>query len=94
MALPPFHKARGTSSGEVVREEPGRVTDPGGCRYCNACTRRAGQSVPCALCPNLGGALKQSTNPRQWAHLSCVVWTPEAVIGDTVRQLLTSGRQG
>eukprot|EP00045_Choanoeca_perplexa_P011350 m.120003 g.120003 ORF g.120003 m.120003 type:complete len:927 (-) comp15602_c0_seq17:397-3177(-) len=61
----------------------GIPTIPQGSWYCNACSRREGQSVPCALCPNIGGALKQSTNPRQWAHLSCVVWTPEAVVGDT-----------
>eukprot|EP00730_Choanoeca_flexa_P016781 TRINITY_DN7998_c0_g1_i1.p1 TRINITY_DN7998_c0_g1~~TRINITY_DN7998_c0_g1_i1.p1 ORF type:complete len:1010 (+),score=268.66 TRINITY_DN7998_c0_g1_i1:278-3307(+) len=56
---------------------------PTGSWYCQACVRRPGQTTPCALCPNLGGALKQTTNPRQWAHLSCAIWTPEATIENT-----------
>nr|SZF06441.1 PHD finger protein rhinoceros [Psoroptes ovis] len=32
----------------------------------------------CVLCPNSGGALKPTTKPNKWAHVSCVYWIPEA----------------
>lgn len=41
----------------------------------------------CALCPNLGGALKTVSDakfPNAWAHVSCALWIPECGFGSNV----------
>ena len=39
--------------------------------------------VSCVLCPNEGGAYKQ-TSANKWAHLNCAIWIPECHISNTV----------
>ena len=43
----------------------------------------------CILCPNEGGAFKQTTN-GEWAHLLCAIWVPETrVANDTLMEPIT-----
>lgn len=37
----------------------------------------------CVFCCNVGGALKPTTKPNQWAHVSCAHWIPEAFFVNT-----------
>jgi NuA3 HAT complex component NTO1 len=37
----------------------------------------------CLLCPNEGGAFKQTTTGH-WAHLLCAIWIPELSVGNAI----------
>ncbi|KAI3634671.1 hypothetical protein MIR68_007052 [Amoeboaphelidium protococcarum] len=43
---------------------------------CEKC-RLGEHSAYCALCPNLGGALKQTKKKNVWIHILCAMWIPE-----------------
>ena len=40
------------------------------------------KGVSCALCPVQIGALKQTLDGKQWCHVACAKWVPEASIAD------------
>jgi hypothetical protein len=51
---------------------------PSGEWLCKPCKELGSQkNVSCLLCPNVGGALKPTTCPGKWAHVSCALWIPE-----------------
>ena len=41
------------------------------------------QPQSCILCPNEGGAFKQTVN-GEWAHLLCAIWVPETRVANDV----------
>lgn len=56
---------------------------PEGPWFCNACARpKAAGTASCVLCPRKGGALKPTTTAKQWVHVCCALWVPEAIIED------------
>ena len=46
------------------------------CRPCEL--KEEGAPAPqCCLCPVTGGALKPTTIPGTWCHITCMHWIPE-----------------
>ncbi|KAF9512649.1 hypothetical protein BS47DRAFT_1330128 [Hydnum rufescens UP504] len=56
---------------------------PEGQWLCRKCTVAPETPVSCILCPNEGGAFKQTTEAK-WAHLLCAIWVPEITVGNQV----------
>ena len=66
-----------------VKEAPD-IDDIWLCRACEL--REAGEPAPqCCLCPVEGGALKPTTIPGAWCHVTCMQWTPEVTVADVDR---------
>ncbi|XP_011270325.1 hypothetical protein CAOG_08705 [Capsaspora owczarzaki ATCC 30864] len=56
---------------------------PEGQWVCRRCIVSPSKPVDCVLCPNKGGAFKQTVDGR-WAHIVCAMLVPETVLGNTV----------
>ncbi|KAK4684246.1 NuA3 HAT complex component NTO1, partial [Tremellales sp. Uapishka_1] len=56
---------------------------PEGQWLCRKCTVSPENPVSCLLCPNEGGAFKQ-TSTGHWCHLLCAIWIPELGVGNAM----------
>ncbi|ESK83279.1 bromodomain and phd finger-containing protein 3 [Moniliophthora roreri MCA 2997] len=56
---------------------------PEGQWLCRKCTVSPENPVSCVLCPNEGGAFKQTVT-GDWVHLLCAIWIPETRVANDV----------